>query len=140
MALFCRTVNRHDADIGPAVTGKARKAEAICYETPRQWLNSFGDGPDLTDLAECFSELWKERKKVVPRLHCGSVLSRLAVGYSSTFFCMNHTPPSYNFFYLSYWVERKNQNVLQVSLCIRRQSGKLAARCIDRYIRQRGKT
>src|SRR5437868_1975488 len=75
MALFCRKVNRHDADIGPAVTGKARKAEAICYVSAQQWLDSFGDGSDLTDLAECFSELWKERKKVAPRfLRCGSFL------------------------------------------------------------------
>lgn len=82
MALFCRKVNRHDADKEPAVTGKARRAEAICYETAQQWLSSFKDGCDLRDLAECFSELGKERKKVVPRLlYCGSFLSRLAVGY-----------------------------------------------------------
>lgn len=75
MALFCRKVNRNDADIGPAVTGKARKAEAIGYEMAQQWLDSFGDASDPTDLAECFSELWKERKIVAPRLlHCGPCL------------------------------------------------------------------
>lgn len=87
MALFCRTVNRHDADIGPAVTGKARKAEAICYVTAQQWLDSFGDGSDLTDLAECFSELWKERNKVAPRaLSCGSFLNQIGCGVHSSIF------------------------------------------------------
>ena len=54
MALLCREVNRNDADIGPAVTGKARKAEAIGYETAQQWVDSFGDASDTDRFGRMF--------------------------------------------------------------------------------------